>query len=59
MVGSTGSVFPAPKSRKDDVLAVAKENELEEGGTTGAKALVDDATVKAKRDVDRILIVVE
>lgn len=51
MVGSTGSVLPAPKRLVNDL--VANEND---DGAVGAKAL-DDATNKAKIDADRIFIV--
>jgi hypothetical protein len=52
MVGSTGSVLPAPKRVVDNL--VVNEND---DGAAGANALVDDATVKAKIDADRIFIV--
>lgn len=52
MVGSTGSVLPAPK-RFEDIVLVVNENEVD---AAGAKAIVDDTTVKAKIDPDKIFI---
>ena len=48
IVGSTGSVLPAPNTLVVDEY---------EDGIAGAKAVIDDTTVKAKIEDDRIFIV--